>query len=185
MKRSICWTITCLALSVTPAALATTAANGQWVYPAIKNFGGVHPLPHAAVQPDAKATYKAFFYVTWASSGPSKVNPGLAHVARAVNVMAESGVPLSQLHYVALIHEKAAFAVLRNPYYHLLKGTDNPNLVLLHELHKAGVRLLVCGQALTAMKIRQSWIDPDVEVSLSALSDEIIYGDKGYAFVDL
>lgn len=148
-------------------------------------FGGVHPLPHAAVQPDPKATYKAFFYVTWASSSPSKVNPGLVHLARAVNVMVASGVPLSQLHYVALIHEKAAFVVLRNPYYHLLKGADNPNLVLLRELRKAGVRLLVCGQALAAMQVRQSWIDPDVEVSLSALSDEIIYGNKGYAFVDL
>ena len=148
-------------------------------------FGGVHPLPHAAVQPDPKATYKAFFYVTWASSSPSKVNPGLVHLARAVNVMVASGVPLSQLHYVALIHEKAAFVVLRNPYYHLLKGADNPNLVLLRELRKAGVRLLVCGQALAAMQVRQSWIDPDVEVSLSALSDETIYGNKGYAFVDL
>lgn len=109
----------------------------------------------------------------------------MVHLARAVNVMVASGVPLSQLHYVALIHEKAAFVVLRNPYYHLLKGADNPNLVLLRELRKAGVRLLVCGQALAAMQVRQSWIDPDVEVSLSALSDEIIYGNKGYAFVDL
>jgi intracellular sulfur oxidation DsrE/DsrF family protein len=185
MQRWICWIMPCLALSVMPAALATTAANGQWVFPVIKNFGGVHPPPYAAVQPDAEATYQAFFYVTCASSSPSKVNPGLEHLARAVNVMAASGVPLSQLHYVALIHVKAAFSVLRDPYYHLLKGTDNPNLVLLHELHKAGVRLLVCGQALAAMKVRQSWIDPDGEVSLSALSDEIIYGDKGYAFVDL
>ncbi len=185
MKRSVCWIMTCLALSVMPAALATTAANGQWVYPVIKNFGGVHPLPHAAVQPDAKTTYKAFFYVTWASSSPSKVNPGLVHLARAVNVMVASGVPLAQLHYVALIHEKAVFAILREPYYHLRTGADNPNLALLHELHKAGVRLLVCGQALAAMKVRQSWIDPDVEISLSALSDEIIYGNKGYAFVDL
>ena len=177
--------MTCLALSVMPAALATTAANGQWVFPVIKNFGGVHPLPHAAAQPDTKATYKAFFYVTWASSSPSKVNPGLVHPARAVNIMAASGAPLAQLHYVALIHEKAALAILREPYDHLRTGTENPNLVLLHELRKAGVRLLVCRQALAAMKVRQSWIDPDVEVSLSTLSDEIIYGNKGHAFVDL
>lgn len=106
-------------------------------------------------------------------------------MARTVNVMADSGVPLSEPHCAALIHEKAALAVLRNRHYHLLKGTDNPNLVLLHELRNAGVWLLVCAQALTAMKARQSWIDPDVKVSLSAGSDEIIYGNRDYTLVDL
>lgn len=172
-------------LCVASAALAAGAGNGEWVYPVIKGYGGAHPLPHAAVQPDRNATYKAFFYVTWGSDKPSDVNPGLVHVARAVNVMVEAGVPLSHLHYVALIHEQAIPAVLKNPYYHLREETDNPNLRLLHELHEAGVKLLVCGQALAGAQIEHSWVDPDVEVSLSALSDQIIYGNRGYAFVDL
>ncbi len=41
MKRSIHWAIACLALGVAPAKLAATVANQQWVYPVIKNFGGV------------------------------------------------------------------------------------------------------------------------------------------------
>lgn len=74
---------------------------------------------------------------------------------RTLHVMATSGVPISRLHYVALIYEKPVFTVLRNPNYHLLKETDNPNFELPHELRKAGVRLPVCGQALTVMRIRQ------------------------------
>jgi len=181
--------IRCLAASallcLSSLALAAPSGHGDWVYPVVKGYGGVHPLPNAAVQPDKDTAYKAFFYVTWGSDKPSDVNPGLVHVARAVNVMAEADVPLSHLHYVALIHEKAIVTTLKNDYYHLRKGTDNPNLKLLHELHQAGVKLLVCGQALAGAKIKHAWIDPDVEVSLSALSDQIIYGDKGYAFVDL
>jgi len=172
-------------LCLSSLALAAPASQGQWVYPVIKGYGGVHPLPHAAVQPDRHATYKAFFYIGWGSDKPSDVNPGLVHVARAVNVMVEAGVPLSHLHYVALIHEKAIVTTLKSPYYHLRTGTDNPNVKLLHELHAAGVKLLVCGQALAGAHMKHAWVDPDVEVSLSALSDQIIYGDKGYAFVHL
>lgn len=56
MKRSTGWGTAVLVPGLAPEALAATAADGQCVYPVIRKFGGVHPPPRAAVQPDANAT---------------------------------------------------------------------------------------------------------------------------------
>jgi hypothetical protein len=93
-------------------AVSADAAGPQWTYPAITGFGPVHPLPDAAVQPSKSTIYKSVFDVTSASKDGAKPNPGLDHVARAVNVFASAGVPLSHLQFVAVIHGPATASVL-------------------------------------------------------------------------
>ncbi|HYW04049.1 MAG TPA: DsrE family protein [Gammaproteobacteria bacterium] len=176
----------CLSLALLAACglsgTAFAAGNG-WTYPAIKGYGPVHPLPDAAVQPSKHKVYKAFFDVTKGTSDPSKPNPGFDHVARAVNVFASAGVPLKHLHFVAVAHGPATPAVLNNAEYKKKFGVDNPNIKMISELKKAGVKVEVCGQALADNHFEHAWVNKDVIVTLSALSDAVIYGNKGYAFV--
>lgn len=159
------------------------AASPKWVYPAIPGFGPTHPLPNAAVQPNKTTVYKAVFDVTSGIKDPSKPNPGLNHVARAVNVFASAGVPLSHLHFVAVLHGPSTPAVLDNAHYRAKYNVENPNIKLISELNKAGVKVEVCGQALADLDYEHAWVNKKVTITLSALSDLIIYGNRGYAFL--
>lgn len=171
------------ALVLAVATALVRAAPGHWTYPAINHYGPVQPLPGAAVQPVPDRSYKAVFDVTKPIEAASRVDAGLDHVARAVNVCASVRVPQSHLRFVAVVHGPATRAVLDNAHYRKLYGRGNPNLPLLRALHKAGVVVEVCGQALADNHFKRAWVAPSVQVTLSALSDLIIYEDEGYAFV--
>jgi len=167
-----------MALAMPAAAMAT-----DWITPGVPGYGGVHPLPHAAVQPNPKHRYKAIFDVTSHAKDPSGINPGLKHVARAVNAFASAGVPLKHLHFVAIVHGPATSAVLSDEAYQHYFKMDNPNTKLLAELKKAGVRVFVCGQAMYDLKYPLEDVSKDVRVALSALPTVVIFGDMGYAYM--
>ena len=172
-----------LAAAILVPSVAVAADSGFWQYPAIKSEGSVHPLPDAAFQPDSTVTYKAIFSLTKGDSDPKKVNDGLVHVARAVNVFASARIPLDHLKFVVIIHGGAVPAVLDNEHYRKEFKVDNPNLKLIGELKAAGVQIAVCGQAIAGYKYEYSWVNPDVKVALSALSTIIILQQQGYSLV--
>jgi len=156
---------------------------GPWVTPAIK-AGPMHPLPDAAYQPSQNKVYKAVFAVTRPSRGDNDPDGGLTPVARAVNIFASAKVPMAHLKFVVLIYGMDATPmVLDNAHYKKRFGTDNPNLEVIHELKKAGVKVVVCGQALAASGIKHGWVDPDVTIALSALSTMVMLQDQGYALL--
>lgn len=170
-------------LASTVWAAKAPPAIGPWVMPAIQ-AGPMHPLPKAAYQPKKHKVYKAVFAVTSPGKGANDPDGGLMPVARAVNVFASAGVPLNHLKFVVLIYGMSAGPmVLDNAHYKERFGKDNPDLKVIHELKAAGVQIVVCGQALAALGIEHKWVDPDVTISLSALSTMIILQDKGYAMM--
>jgi len=165
-------------------AMPAAAMAGGWITPGVPGYGGVMSLPQAQVQPNHKRIYRAIFDVTSGAKDHSKINPGLKHVARAVNVFASAGVPLKHLHFVAIVHgPKATSAILNNEAYRKLYSVDNPNLKLLAELKKAGVRVFVCGQAMYDLHYPLAAVSKDVHVALSALSTTVIFGNMGYAYM--
>lgn len=165
------------------AAWAAPPMIGPWIMPAIK-AGPMHPLPNAAYQPRKAKIYKAIFAVTRPSKGANDPDGGLTPVARAVNIFASAQVPLNHLKFVVLIYGMDATPmVLKNAEYKKRFGKDNPNLQVIHELTKAGVEVVVCGQALAASGIKHSWVDPEVTISLSALSTMVILQNQGYALI--
>ena len=170
-------------MSLCSAAWAAPPMIGPWVTPAIK-AGPMHPLPDAAYQPSQNKVYKAVFAVTRPSRGDNDPDGGLTPVARAVNIFASAKVPMAHLKFVVLIYGMDATPmVLDNAHYKKRFGTDNPNLEVIHELKKAGVKVVVCGQALAALGIQHGWVDPDVTIALSALSTMVMLQDKGYALI--
>ena len=103
----------------------------------------------------------------------------------ALNLMGYAKVPPAHLHIVALLDEGAAMAGWTNATYRSKFHIDNPNLELVHALRKAGVRLLVCSQALAGRELPDSAVDPDVTVSLSGVTDPVIHGQRGYSYMRL
>ncbi len=159
------------------------SAQTKWEYPVIKGYGPVHPLPHAAVQPDKSLNYKILFDITQAAKENNKVNPALGHLARLINVYASAGMMPSQMKLVAVIHGPATPIVLDNAEYKAKFGVDNPNIKLINELRKNGVVLYVCGQALADMSYEHKWVNHDITIALSALTVVPTYQLMGYALM--
>jgi intracellular sulfur oxidation DsrE/DsrF family protein len=163
---------------------AAQAEELNWVNPTIKEAGAIVALPNAGLQPDKNTDYKVVFNVNGASP-PEKVLVGLDRVARTVNLFTSAGVSLSHLHFVAVVHGPATPAILDDAHYKEKFGVDNPNTKLIAELEKAGVQVVVCGQALAHNKFPDAWVNPQVEITLAALVDLVILQHDGYVLVPL
>ncbi|HTV49593.1 MAG TPA: DsrE family protein [Steroidobacteraceae bacterium] len=173
-----------LLCSLAPAA-EDAAQSPFWQTPALEGAGRMHPLPNAAYRPSPSATYKVVFSLTRAASKPDEVNPGLEHVARAVNLYASAGVPLSHLKFVAILYGPATDAGLDEAHYRQRFSVSNPNLALIGKLRKVGVDVAVCGQAVAEHEYQYDWIAPQVTVALSALTTITVLEQKGYVLMPL
>lgn len=158
-------------------------AQTKWEFPVIKDYGPVHPLPNAAVQPDKSLQYKILFDVTKAKADHYDVNMALTHIARLINVYATGGIMPNQMKLVAVIHGPATPIVLNNTEYKKKFGKDNPNLGVISELKKNGVIFYVCGQALADNNYNQEWVNKDITIALSALTVVPTYQLRGYALM--
>lgn len=174
-----------LCLPVAYAQAAPASVQPKWIFPAVPGFGGVHPRPDLPVRPDPKVDYKIFVDVASSETNKQGHYGALNRLARLVNLMAYAGVPPSRVHIVALLDGRTMTAALRDPVYKRHFKTTNPNLAILHALKKAGVTLMVCSQALAGFGVPDSAIDPAVTVTLSALTDTVVYGQKGYIYMRL
>jgi len=173
-----------LALALLAGGTPAGAAEPEWIDPVIKGYGKMVALPNAAMQPDKNADYKVVFNLT-AAGDADKVNPSLERVARTVNIFASAGVPTSHLHMIVVIHGPATPIVLDNAHYKDKFKVDNPNVPLIDALEKAGVKVVVCGQAVAYNKIEHAWVNPQVELTLSAITDVIILEKQGYLLFPL
>lgn len=183
------WAATVLLMAMLPwqaHAQKAPAPSMVWVTPVIAGYGKVHPRPDAAVQPDPAADYRIFVRVTDDGKHPHEAMHALDRLARLVNLMGVSKVPPAHVHIVALLDGEAVLAAATDAtYQHFTKVAKNPNLPIVHALKQAGVSLLICGQALAMENLPDSAVDPAATVTLSALTDFAVYGQKGYSYMQL
>lgn len=168
-----------------PGGKAQSAPSPRWIYPAIAKFGGVHPRADLPVRPDPKVNYRIFADIVSSHRDPAGHYDGLQRLARLVNLMAYAKVPPSHVHIVALLDEKAGYAAVAEGFFEKQFDGRNPNLPIIHALKKAGVHILICSQALAELDLPDRAVDPDVTITLSALTDSVIYGQRGYIYMQL
>ncbi len=154
-----------------------------WEYPEIKDYGAIQPLPDAALKPDKTLKYKVIFGVTRVSKEKNKVNPGLDQVARFINVMASVGIKPRDMELIVVIHGRATPVVLENAMFRVKYLVDNPNLKLIKDLKKAGVKVYACGQALAERKLSRDWVNPEINIALSAAEVILAFQLRGYICV--
>lgn len=175
-----------LALALVSLPLQVFAAKAAfWETPTIHGYGKIHMPAGAVHKPDPTQTYKIVFTLTKPSKAADKINGPLYHVARTVNIFVAAGVPLSHLKIVAVAAGPATALALDNAHYHQLFGVDNPNLKLIDELHRDGVEVSVCAQAMAEHHYPYAWKAHEVTLSLSALSTAITLQHQGYALMPM
>ena len=162
-------------------AVATPASAGmeQFKYgPAIANFGATAPV-NADLPLAAGIDYKLDFDI--GKGEPGKVNTDLDSVARLINMLTASGVPISKIHPAVVVWGGGMIDVTREARYEQESGgVANPNIKLVEELIANGVQIYVCGQSAAQHDVLKSDLLPGVKMALSGMTTHAMLHEQGY-----
>jgi len=168
----------------------TISNAAKLMFPAVKNlWSGVVVVDGIDELPDPNLEYNMVFdFTAIPTVGENKykmdsteVNWGLTDIGRIYNLHVAAGVPQEKIHFVVAVHAFAARSFLKNEEYKKRFKIDNPNLAIIDELDKIGVKFLVCGQSLNWMGDKKEMLLPQAKVSLTAQTTLSSYQLKGYA----
>jgi len=175
--RSLRFSLILLALALAPNGFAADPPQSL-EFPTIKGHGGVFRVPGSPEMPrqDSKVVVDV---TTGAEDGG--VNKGLDRAARFTNLLTLGGA--SHFQMAVILHGAATKEALSGEAYAALFGKPNPNADLVRQLRGAGVRILVCGQALMHAGYRPEQTAPEVEVALSAATAIIDRQMRGFAYL--
>lgn len=156
-------------------------------YPLIKSskFSGVLPVTNVTEKPDPSMQYKLLMEEVIPikdSAAAREINEGLAEVGRLINLHIASGIPKSKLNVVVVVHGPALYALYTDEVYKKKWGINNPNIVLINELMKNGVKFIACGQAMNFFDVKQEEMVPNIKISLTAQTVLSNYQLKGYVW---
>jgi intracellular sulfur oxidation DsrE/DsrF family protein len=168
---------------IVPTALlivAATAAGAQQTGPIITKGGSHSPVPNATFGVPTDLTYKMSWNINTASPKPAEMNTAYDIPARFLNQTAVIGVPRSNVQVAIVIHGSAGEEMLSNAEYRARKGVDNPNIAVLEEMAKAGVRIILCGQTVASRKMPRDQILPFVLIAPSAALAHAVLGQEGF-----
>lgn len=157
------------------------AERPKAVSPLVPGYGAVVPLPGAPEAP-ARGT-KAVFDVTATARDATQPLPGLARAATLLNLAGASGLKATDLELVVVLHGDATSAALDDAAYKALTGAAHPHADLMKHLRAAGVRVLVCGQALARKGYDPKQVRAGVTVAASAVSATVNLQARGFAYV--
>ena len=163
-----------LLLAAAVAAPALAQAAPITGVPAMKDFPGANELP------DPKLDYKIAFDMNDMPASSDKVLPGLMMIGAIINTYESHGVPADHLHLVAVFHGPTIVAVTDDATYKARTGVEhNPNVDLLNQLRKAGLKTVVCGQSTMAQHYDFKSIQY-AQINLSATVTFINLMTRGY-----
>ena len=174
-------------------SLYTNDPKYQTMFPAIKGYkwAGVAPVQNITELADPTMKYKLLMELTgFAAKGQettakNDINGGIGEVARKVNLHVAAGVPKKNIDLVIVVHAGALFAFLNNDKYNRKYGIDNPNTALIKELQNFGAKIIVCGQAMTFLRLEMEDLAPGIKQALTAQTVLSTYQLKGYTYFNV
>lgn len=167
-----------------PAAVGPQAATSgpPLSFPIISDFGGVVAIEDATEPP--RANMKIVFDVTADAKDPAEINKGLERAARLLNLYGVAGLTAADVRITVVLHGEATKSVLTDDGWGArFDSMHNPNLPLIQSLQKAGVDILVCGQALSYKKIARDEVESGIPVAAAALTVLSNRQTDGFAYV--
>ena len=176
---------------LTDSIMAARKDSAKWAklesiayYPLINagKYSGVLPVEGIDEIPDPKRKYKLLFEFTLFNkdSTHEKINPGLTEIARILNLHVASGIPLSHIYPVIVVHGPSLYSIQNNEVCQGKYKKDNPNSKVIQELMKDGARFIACGQAMNFIEVKKADLLPGVKVSLTAQTVLSNYIGQGY-----
>lgn len=159
-------------------------------YPLIKSskWAGVLPVSHITEKPNPNLTYKLLMedvFPVKDSADAREINRGMAEIGRLLNLHLASGIPRNKLKLIAVVHGPALYALYNNTAYHKKYGVDNPNIVLVNELIKNGVKFIACGQAMQIFGVPEEEMIPGIKISLTAQTVLSQYQTEGFVLFSI
>lgn len=168
------------ALGASPALAANWPAPQP---PALAHAPGYVIIPDVAVPRDPARTYKAIFDATEGVKDHARALPVLARVGLQINGLMLAHVPQDHIRFAMIFHGPSVEALYTDAHYREKFGTPNPNLPLIAELTRAGVRIYVCGQYMAGTDTPRSALIPEAAVAESATLVLITFQNDGYALI--
>jgi len=151
--------------------------------PVIPAADGYAAIPGAPFRPGHTHVYHAIFDATLAAGKPDRLVPAVNMAGSELNALGVERVKLANAKFVVVFHGEALAGLLDDAHYRSRFGVSNPNLPVLAQLKKAGVKLYACGQNLIAENIDPAILSPDVQVASDALLVLMVYQNRGYALM--
>jgi intracellular sulfur oxidation DsrE/DsrF family protein len=179
--RTRAFAVLCLLIAV--PLVGDTAPQPVPQAPVIPAADGYAAIPGAALRPGHTHVYHAIFDATLAAAKPDRLLPALNMAGSELNALGVEKVRLANARFVVVFHGDALAGILDDVHYRARFGIDNPNLSVLAQLRKAGVKLYACGQNLIAEHIDPAILSPDVQVASDALLVLMVYQNRGYALM--
>ena len=71
------------------------------------------------------------------------------------------------------------------PQYKKKYAVDNPNIAVIKELQNYGVKVIVCGQAMTYLNLEMEDLVPGIKQALNAQTVISSYQLKNYVYFDM
>ncbi len=152
-------------------------------YPYIKSSkeSGVLPVPDIEEKQDPNMQYKLLFFMPSVDKNKmKKLNDGLSEVARTLNLHVAAGIPIANIHAVVIVFRQGLNILLKDEKYLEKYKSSNPNIALIEELQKAGVKFITCGQSMMRIGIKKEDMIANVKVSLAARTAMSYYETLGY-----
>lgn len=150
---------------------------------AITEGGRIFAVPDAEQTPDKALRYRVIFDIVREASSPDKTVGGLEKIARLLNLLADGDVAPAPGDIAGVAHGPATDLILNDTEYRARYGMPNPNAPLIAALLKKGVRLSVCGQAMTGRRIDRSMLLPGIIVDKAAILTLSNHQLRGWAVI--
>ena len=165
-----------------PVPATSPVVDANLLFPIIEGYGGVVVVADAVEPP--RAGMKLVLDVTSEAKKPEDINKGLDRAARLLNLYGTAGLKSSDISMTVVLHGEATKCVLSDEAWESrLQMKHNPNLRLIRLLQKAGVEVMVCGQALSYKKIEHSEVAGEIPVAAAALTVLLNRQEDGFAYV--
>jgi len=177
-----------------PTRKDTLSGKLKMMFPVIHYPGsGVAVVNGIDEKPDPNLEYKIVLDFTGFPEREDKkgkvdsvaVNWALEELGRIYNLHVAAGIPKSKIQMVAAVHANAMESFFINEAYQKKYKTNNPNLEIIDELSKAGVKFLVCGQSLLFWGYKKEMLIPAAKLTLTAQTTLSSYQMKGFALKKL
>jgi intracellular sulfur oxidation DsrE/DsrF family protein len=161
--------------------------EGKLTYPVFDfhEWTGVIKTKAKALDYNKDLEYKIAIDITDKISDSTQIMATLVEVARTYNLNVVNGVPRKKLDVAVVIHGSAIYGILNEEAYQAKFGVPNPNIAVIKEMKKEGIKFYVCAQILAFRQVPEENVIKDIDLALSAKTALSTLDLMGYAYMNV
>ena len=171
-----------VAVSSLILAVHLYAAESQ-TGPVIEAYGPVYDVPSGAWNLEKGTHYKVSMDVSSTGDFSGDLNRHIESAARFLNLHARNGIDPGNIEFALVVHGAAGKDLLSDTAYETRFGESNPNTAMLAALHKAGVKIYLCGQTAAHRGFDAGELNPAVSLALSAMTVHVRLQSEGFTLI--